>query len=50
MVGASLLWTLEKGLGEAWTPELAEAWTVAYGDAVRLHDFRGLWRRAQAAE
>jgi hemoglobin-like flavoprotein len=31
VVGAALLWTLEKGLGEAWTPELADAWTAAYG-------------------
>lgn len=31
VVGAALLWTLEKGLGEAWTPEVAEAWTTAYG-------------------
>ncbi len=31
-VGASLLWTLEKGLGEeAWTAEVEEAWTAAYG-------------------
>src|SRR5215831_1887400 len=30
VVGATLLWTLEKGLGEAWTPELATAWTDAY--------------------
>lgn len=30
-VGAALLWTLEKGLGEAWTPEVASAWTDAYG-------------------
>lgn len=29
-VGAALLWTLEKGLGEGWTPELAAAWTAAY--------------------
>ena len=29
-VGAALLWTLEKGLGAAWTPKLAEAWTAAY--------------------
>ena len=29
-VGAALLWTLEKGLGSAWTPELAAAWTGAY--------------------
>jgi len=31
VVGAALLWTLEQGLGEAWTPELADAWTAAYG-------------------
>ena len=31
VVGSALLWTLEKGLGEAWTPELAAAWTAAYG-------------------
>jgi len=29
-VGAALLWTLEQGLGEAWTPELASAWSSAY--------------------
>src|SRR3981189_2719073 len=31
VVGAALLWTLEKGLGDGWTPELADAWTPAYG-------------------
>jgi hemoglobin-like flavoprotein len=31
VVGGALLWTLEKGLGEGWTPELAAAWTAAYG-------------------
>jgi hemoglobin-like flavoprotein len=30
VVGGALLWTLEKGLGDAWTPEVAEAWTAAY--------------------
>lgn len=29
-VGAALLWTLEQGLGEAFTPEVREAWTEAY--------------------
>jgi nitric oxide dioxygenase len=29
-VGAALLWTLERGLGEHWTPPLAAAWTDAY--------------------
>ena len=31
IVGAALLWTLEKGLGDAWTPDVAAAWTAAYG-------------------
>jgi nitric oxide dioxygenase len=30
VVGSALLWTLEKGLGDAWTPELAAAWIAAY--------------------
>lgn len=29
-VGAALLYTLEKGLGADWTPQLAEAWTQTY--------------------
>ena len=28
-VGEALLWTLERGLGEHWTPDAA-AWTAAY--------------------
>ena len=31
MVGVALLWTLEKGLGDEWNEELAEAWRAAYG-------------------
>jgi len=30
-VGEALLWTLERGLGEQWTPQLAAAWGTAYG-------------------
>ena len=30
VVGEALLWTLEKGLGAGWTPDVAEAWTAAY--------------------
>lgn len=30
-VGGALLWTLEKGLGEAFTPDVKEAWTIVYG-------------------
>ena len=29
-VGSALLWTLEKGLGTAFTPEVKDAWTSAY--------------------
>jgi len=31
VVGASLLWTLEKGLGDAFTADTKEAWTTVYG-------------------
>ncbi len=47
-VGAALLWALEKGLGDAWTPEIAEAWTVAYRT---LSGFMiSAYGRCQAAE
>jgi hemoglobin-like flavoprotein len=29
-VGVALLWTLERGLGEHFTPEVRDAWTEAY--------------------
>ncbi len=29
-VGAALLWTLEQGLGDAWTNELKAAWVATY--------------------
>nr|WP_041756389.1 globin family protein [Bradyrhizobium sp. ORS 278] len=49
VVGAALLWTLDKGLAEAWTPEVAEAWTAAYGT---LSGFMiaEAYGKAQAAE
>lgn len=30
-VGTALLWTLEQGLGEAFTAEVKEAWATTYG-------------------
>jgi hemoglobin-like flavoprotein len=30
-VGAALLWTLEEGLGSAFTSDVREAWVTAYG-------------------
>jgi hemoglobin-like flavoprotein len=49
VVGAALLWTLEKGLGDAWTPEVAEAWTAAYGTLSGYMISQG-YGSAQAAE
>lgn len=31
VVGEALLWTLERGLGDAFTPEVRDAWIAAYG-------------------
>jgi len=30
LVGQALLWTLEQGLGEAWTPDTKDAWVACY--------------------
>ena len=30
VVGLSLLWTLEKGLGRDWTEQVKDAWTACY--------------------
>jgi hemoglobin-like flavoprotein len=49
-VGAALLWTLEKGLGEAWTPELADAWATAYGTLSGYMISEAYGSNAQAAE
>jgi hemoglobin-like flavoprotein len=48
-VGQALLWTLERGLGSAWTRDLAAAWTAAY---TLLSDFMiaEAYRRPAAAE
>ncbi|MDR6662881.1 nitric oxide dioxygenase [Tardiphaga robiniae] len=49
IVGGALLWTLEKGLGGAWTPELAAAWTAAYG-TLSGYMISEAYGTAQAAE
>ncbi|XUM20077.1 globin family protein [Bradyrhizobium oligotrophicum S58] len=49
VVGAALLWTLEKGLGDGWTPEVAEAWAAAYG-ALSGFMIAEAYGKAQAAE
>ena len=49
VVGGALLWTLEKGLGEAWTPDVAAAWTSAYG-TLSGYMISEAYGSAQAAE
>ena len=49
VVGATLLWTLEKGLGDGWTPEVAEAWGTAYG-TLSGYMISEAYGRSQAAE
>jgi hemoglobin-like flavoprotein len=48
-VGAALLWTLERGLGDGWTGELATAWTAAYGTLAQFM-IGEAYGRKQAAE
>jgi hemoglobin-like flavoprotein len=49
VVGEVLLWTLERGLGANWTPDVADAWTSAYAT---LSGFMigEAYGRAEAAE
>ena len=49
VVGAALLWALEKGLGGAWTPEVADAWNAAYGTLAGFMISQA-YGRPQAAE
>ena len=49
VVGATLLWTLEKGLGDSWTPDVADAWTAAYGTLSGFMISQA-YGRSQAAE
>jgi hemoglobin-like flavoprotein len=49
VVGGALLYTLEKGLGEVWTSELAGAWTAAYG-TLSGYMISEAYGRAEAAE
>ena len=50
VVGAALLWTLEKGLGDGWTPAVADAWTTAYGTLSGFMISEACGSRSQAAE
>jgi len=46
-VGAALLWTLERGLGPAFTPEARDAWATLYGTVADV--MRNGAKRAQPA-
>lgn len=41
-VGTTLLWTLDQGLGEKFTPEVRAAWTAAYGLLADVMQFGAL--------
>jgi nitric oxide dioxygenase len=49
VVGEALLWTLEKGLGAEWTPDVADAWTAAYA-TLSTFMITQAYGRPQAAE
>ena len=49
VVGGALLWTLEKALGDAWTPDVAEAWSAAYA-TLSGYMISEAYGSAQAAE
>jgi len=49
VVGSALLWTLERGLGDAWTREVADAWTAAY-DMLSGYMIEQAYGRPQPAE
>src|SRR5215471_12575363 len=49
VVGSALLWTLERGLGDAWTKEVADAWTAAY-DMLSGYMIEQAYGRPQPAE
>ncbi len=49
VVGSALLWTLERGLGPEWTPDVADAWATAY-DTLSGFMIAQAYGRPQAAE
>ena len=49
-VGEALLWTLERGLGADWTPELKGAWTSAYSTLANFMIGEAYGSAAAAAE
>lgn len=57
VVGEALLWTLDYGLGDAFTPEVKAAWTELYTSLARtmrmgstLQDERAHWKSTDAVQ
>jgi hemoglobin-like flavoprotein len=51
-VGGALLWTLQQGLGEEFTPEVRDAWAAAYGllsDVMQLGAMEAMAQQPLAA-
>ncbi len=48
-VGDTFLWTLEQGLGDAFTPEVKEAWTVTYTTVAKVMIDGAEYKDASAA-
>lgn len=49
-VGTTLLWTLDKGLGEKFTPEVQAAWAAAYGLLADVMQFGALEAERQQCQ
>jgi nitric oxide dioxygenase len=47
-VGEALLWTLQRGLGPDWTPELEGAWSAAYSTLANFMIAEAYGRQAAA--
>jgi hemoglobin-like flavoprotein len=49
-VGAALLWTLAQGLGDAFTPDVRDAWAAAYGQvAAEMQAGAAAWKLSPLA-
>ena len=52
-VGSALLWTLEQGLGDKFTPQVKKAWTTAYellATAMQMGAFKARTRQLQPVD
>lgn len=52
-VGQALLWTLEQGLGDKFTPQVSQAWTTAYqllASVMQMGAFKARTRQPDSAD